>query len=226
MSNENLANYFDAVIKKDDAAAFDAFSMYIEAKAKSMYKDMVEEAEKPVRLQGNDILVNGKKVGTIHHDTDKEDGISYTADGSDKKSKHDSLDHLFAHLAKEHKLEEGSELHVLSTRKKGTDKWGEQFSGTRKECADEWRDTKHDWAGHEHKIHKHEEPVKESAPDGEFKGHKNVDALKLTPQGSHEDKVGKDEAGKDHASGEKRKKQSRAQVDKVTKPEHKIDWKA
>lgn len=49
-------------------------------------------------------------------------------------------------------------LHVLSTRKKGSnDKWGAQFSGTKSEVKQEWQDEKHNWAGHEHKIHPHDE---------------------------------------------------------------------
>lgn len=46
-------------------------------------------------------------------------------------------------------------LHVLYTRKKGTEKWHPQFSGDKTEVKQEWQDTKHDWAGHEHSIHPH-----------------------------------------------------------------------
>jgi len=49
-------------------------------------------------------------------------------------------------------------LHILSTRKKGSnDKWGPQFSGSKSEVHQEWKDTKHDWEGYEHKIHPHDE---------------------------------------------------------------------
>lgn len=58
-------------------------------------------------------------------------------------------------------------LHILSTRKKGTEKWHPQFSGTKSEVKQEWQDTKHDWEGHEHKIHPHvdepKSPINENA---------------------------------------------------------------
>lgn len=66
---------------------------------------------------------------------------------------------------KESKLEESKDdLWVLYTAKKGTDEFHPQFSGTKKDCQDEWRDTKKDWEGYDHKIEKHveKEDVKES----------------------------------------------------------------
>lgn len=49
-------------------------------------------------------------------------------------------------------------LYVLKVAEAGSDKYHPQFSGTRKECSDEWRDTKHDYGkGAKHKIEKHVE---------------------------------------------------------------------
>lgn len=233
MSKEN---FFDAIVtNENDETSYEIYSQYIEAKAKSVLQELLAETQKPVRLKGNDILVNGKKVGTISHDTDKDEGISYTSEEG-KKSKYESIEKLFTHLTKEHKLDEASELHVLSTRKKGTEKWHPQFSGSRKECTDEWRDTKGDWNGHEHKIHKHDDSVAESLAETgdkalasksekDFKSFKNDDALKLTSQASHEDNADHSDAEKDHAAAEKKKAESRKKIDKAAKTFRKIDWK-
>lgn len=169
MSNEILGKLFDAVVKNEnDDVTSEIFSQYIETKAKEVIKGLVSEAEKPVRLKGNDVHVQGKKVGSISHDKDKDEGIEYTSDADGKKSKHESLEKLFAFLTKEHKLNEGKDdLHVLSTRKKGTEKWHPQFSGSKSECKQEWSDTKHDWVGHESKVHPHDEKVNDSNEQAE-----------------------------------------------------------
>lgn len=108
MSKEHLSEFFNDTVKNaDDAVAFESYSLYFENKMRSLHKELLEEAEKPVRLKGNDVLVQGKKVGTINHDHEKEDAkIEYTCDTSGKKTSHDKLANLFAALAKEHKLEE------------------------------------------------------------------------------------------------------------------------
>jgi N-methylhydantoinase B/oxoprolinase/acetone carboxylase alpha subunit len=67
MSKEHLSEYFDAVVKKDDDAAQEAFSQYIEKKGKSILRELMDEVKKPIRLKGNDVLVKGKKVGTINN---------------------------------------------------------------------------------------------------------------------------------------------------------------
>ena len=49
-------------------------------------------------------------------------------------------------------------LYVLKVAEAGSDEFHPQFSGTRKECSDEWRDTKRDYGkGAKHKIEKHVE---------------------------------------------------------------------
>ena len=59
--------------------------------------------------------------------------------------------------------EEGA-LYVLKVAQPGSDKFQPQFSGIKKECIDEWRDTKHTWdKGSKHKIEKH---VQESISEG------------------------------------------------------------
>lgn len=52
--------------------------------------------------------------------------------------------------------ESPKKLYVLKIAEPGSDKFGVQFSGTRKECADEWKDTKESWGkGAKHKIERH-----------------------------------------------------------------------
>lgn len=76
-------------------------------------------------------------------------------------------------------------LHILSTRKKGTEEWHPQFSGTKSEVTQEWRDTKHDWAGHEHKIHPHDEDVNKKT----IAESKNDLAINKVPGEPHADSI-------------------------------------
>lgn len=65
-------------------------------------------------------------------------------------------------------LEEAKEgsLWVLKVAEPGSDSFGIQFSGTRSECADEWRDVKKDWPkGSKHKIERHVEESVDSEED-------------------------------------------------------------
>jgi hypothetical protein len=117
MSKEKLSEYFDAVVRKDENAAFEAYTQYIEQKGKSILKELMDEVKKPIRLKGNDVLVKGKKVGTINNklegEKEGEEGkIEYTCADTGKVSSHDKLANLFKALAKEHKLEESDLAHA------------------------------------------------------------------------------------------------------------------
>jgi hypothetical protein len=117
MSKEHLSEYVDAVIRKEDDTSWEAYTQYIEKKGKSILKELMDEVKKPIRLKGNDVLVKGKKVGTINNKLEGEkEGdeakIEYTCADTGKVSSHDKLANLFKALAKEHKLEESDLAHA------------------------------------------------------------------------------------------------------------------
>lgn len=107
MSKEHLSEFFDSVLKSDknEEDMYEAFSKYIESKGKSILKELMEETKKPIRLKGDEVLVNGKKVGSVEHDEDDEK-LTFKCDKDDKEHKFDSVKDLFAYLSKEHKLDE------------------------------------------------------------------------------------------------------------------------
>lgn len=138
-AKQHLRDFVDAVIKSDDTAAKAAWQTYAVIKSKEVLK---EKAETPIKMKGNDLLVNGKVVGQVKHDVDDDKGIEFTCDGKTKKF--DDLKALYAHVGKEHKLNEGEDkLFALYVGKKGSGKLHIQFSGSKQDCLDEkqsWKD--------------------------------------------------------------------------------------
>lgn len=98
---EELKKYFDSLVKNDHDAAKQAYSNYVTAKASQVLKSL-QESKSPIKMKGDDLYVNDKKVGTVKHDVDDSKGIEYTsADGKSKK-KFDNVSDLYAHVSKEH----------------------------------------------------------------------------------------------------------------------------
>lgn len=97
-----------------------------------------------------DVFLKGKLIDTVF------DSETDPAEVKRSLVDHDGFDaNITVKKAKDKKksVKEGKDtLYALYTKKKGTEKWGIQFSGTRAECNDEWTDTKHDWEGYDHKV--------------------------------------------------------------------------
>jgi hypothetical protein len=105
---DDLKTVFDSVVKKDDDAASAAFSAYIDQKSVEVLKGLTEAKFKsPIQIKGNDVFVNGKKVGGVKHNAEENKGLEYTpTDG--EKQKFPKLGDLYTHLGKEHKLSESA----------------------------------------------------------------------------------------------------------------------
>ena len=142
---EQLHKVVENTVKKNDDEAYKAFSAYINEKAASVLKK-INEDKSPIKLKGNDVFVNAKKVGTIKHDANADDGIEYTSNDG-KTSKFNELKDLYSHLGKECKLNESKKekTYALYVGKKGSGKLGIEFSGTREEVYAE----RADWKDHE-----------------------------------------------------------------------------
>lgn len=98
---EELKKYFDSSVKGDQEAAKQAYDNYVTAKATQIIKSLKEE-KSPIKLKGNDVYVNDKKVGAVNHNVEDGKGIEYTSvDGKVKKS-FKQLSDLYAHVGKEH----------------------------------------------------------------------------------------------------------------------------
>lgn len=89
----------------------------------------------------------------------------------------------FVNEAVNEDYESPEKLYVLKIAEPGSDKFGIQFSGTRQECIDEWKDTKESWGkGAKHKIERHiEESAERDNPMDRFmaSSHKNLSIEQL-----------------------------------------------
>ncbi len=181
-----LEEFFDAVVQKNDEAAAAAFDAYAPAKVVAMIKS-VKEAESPIKLKGDDVYVNGKKVGCLKHDVDKDENLEFIPDQG-KKAKFAKLPDLYAHLSKEYKLTEAKEekqLWGLYCGKRGSGKLGLEFSGTKKECEEEKHSYKEDDANKDYvykivRINDNSpQTIKESVKDFESEVQSLAPRLKL-----------------------------------------------
>ena len=109
-TNENLMQFIDAVIANDDEARKIAFSAHTELKTKEILgvkpAPVVTEAAdaNDVKLDGNDVMFGGKKVGTIEPNADDKakskfvgvDGTTATVDLDDVSKMMEMLRGKFA----------------------------------------------------------------------------------------------------------------------------------
>ena len=119
---DDLKTVFDSVVKKDDDAARAAFASYVTQKSVEVLKKLNED-KSPIQLKGNDVMVNGKKVGAIKHNVEENKGIEYTPEGGEKQ-KFKKLGDLYTHLGKEHKLSESVVTGLIADYKDAAIKMG------------------------------------------------------------------------------------------------------
>jgi len=99
---ESLEAFVDAVANNDPEAEKVSMKSYITAKTKIT----LEGGESNIKLDGDDVLVAGKKVGTFSHDVeDPNTSIQFeAADG--EKAEFASLEELYGHLAEKYAVKE------------------------------------------------------------------------------------------------------------------------
>jgi len=100
---ESLEAFVDAVANNDTEAERDSMKSYITAKTKITLES---GKENNIKLDGNDVLVAGKKVGTFSHDVeDSKTSIQFeAADG--EKAEFASLEELYGHIAEKFSVKE------------------------------------------------------------------------------------------------------------------------
>lgn len=113
--HDDLKKILDSIVMEDDTSAKEAFSKYIVAKASTMLREEKKE-KSPFRLDGEDLYVNDKKIGTVKNDLEGDNGLHYISNDG-KKKKFDKMADLYAHVGKECKLTEvkdfEAEIHNL-----------------------------------------------------------------------------------------------------------------
>lgn len=101
---EALAGFIDAVANNDSETEQTSIKSYITAKTKLRL-----EAEKnnPVKLSGDDVMVDGKKVGCIEHDIDdKESSIEFESTDGKTKKEFKSLEELYSYVTEKFGVKE------------------------------------------------------------------------------------------------------------------------
>lgn len=91
---ESLAAFIDAVATEDQDAERVSIKDFINEKSKTI----LEYGDSAIKINGDDVIINGKKVGTIISDpTDMASGMFFTSlDG--KKKEFDTVEDLYAFL--------------------------------------------------------------------------------------------------------------------------------
>ncbi|WAX21669.1 hypothetical protein [Stenotrophomonas phage RAS14] len=118
MSNENITQFINAVIRGDRDAAKQALSPVVISNARAilgrevqepqkvneshevkMLREMFEDHESPIRLKGDKVIVNGKEVGMIQTDyADFDSGINFIESDGKFSKEFEDAEQLFRFL--------------------------------------------------------------------------------------------------------------------------------
>lgn len=116
-----LNKFLDATIKGEES---DAFNQYFVAKSKAIVGEMRQEQEKinefnsnsSIKLSGDDVLINGKKIGQIKNDLDDmESGIEFSSLDGKIKKEFDDVESLYNFIASSYGVKEKTELKKVKT---------------------------------------------------------------------------------------------------------------
>lgn len=100
---ESLEAFVDAVANGNPEAERDSMKSYIVAKTKVTLEG---NGGSNIKLDGDDVLVAGKKVGTLSHDVE-DDNASIQFESSDgEKAEFGSLEELYSHLSEKFSVKE------------------------------------------------------------------------------------------------------------------------
>lgn len=103
---EALGDFIDAVALEDDDAERSSYkSSYIGEKAKTILEF---NKNSKIQLDGNDVMVGGKKVGTIKSDVkDMESGINFVSDDGKFSKEFDDVESLYGFISDRFNVKEG-----------------------------------------------------------------------------------------------------------------------
>lgn len=127
MYNENIKEFINAVIQGDKDSARSALAPVIvgnareilgyqapepqpvnEAIALKMLREMFEDHEEPIRIQGDKVFVDGKQQGFIQTDyADEDSGINFIEEGGKFSKEFDDVSDLFKFLIQRYSKQGG-----------------------------------------------------------------------------------------------------------------------
>lgn len=119
-NKENINNFVNKFIDDNNTDAID-LSTYIKNKAKEIvasYRDeVVNESlgNSAIKFHGDEILVNGKIVGSVKNDSEDNSGIKFVPADGGKLKEFEDIEALYGYLANEYKITENGMTDGLGT---------------------------------------------------------------------------------------------------------------
>jgi hypothetical protein len=102
---ESLEKFVDAVASGDKDVERDSMKSFIAAKAKIT----LEGVDSKIKLDGDDVMVSGKKIGVISHDLDDKDSpIQFESDDGEHKQEFASVDELYSFVSEKYNVNESA----------------------------------------------------------------------------------------------------------------------
>jgi len=101
---ESLSSFVDAVAYGDQDAERESMSAYISEKSK---KTLEASVENKIKLEGDDVIIAGKKIGSITNDIDDETtGIKFVSTDGKFEEDFDTLDSMYKFVSEKYKVNE------------------------------------------------------------------------------------------------------------------------
>ena len=102
--HESLGNFINAVTNGEENDG-DIFRSYMDGKI----EEILGESKSNIKLEGDDVMISGKKVGKATSCGDDDDGakIKYESDCGEYSKEFDSLENLYEYLTATYSVKEG-----------------------------------------------------------------------------------------------------------------------
>lgn len=102
---ESLSEWIDRVINGESDEDDNLFREYAKAKTKEI---LGENAQNPIQIKGDDVLVNNKKVGTVTSDPeDWDSGITFTTEDGSYSREFNTIEELYSFIGERFNVKEG-----------------------------------------------------------------------------------------------------------------------
>lgn len=102
---ESLEKFVDAVASGDEEVQRDAMKAYISDKSKSILEFT---GNSDIKLDGDDVLVRGKKVGSVTSDaSDMDSGLNFSSDDNKFSKEFNTVEDLYGFIADRYNVKEG-----------------------------------------------------------------------------------------------------------------------
>lgn len=168
---ESLDKFVDSVALSKDEDASEFFAEYVKSKARDVLTSKTLRefgGDSQIKLDGDDVMVSGKKVGEVKSDPGETDaGISFsTVDGSFSKE-FNTISDLYEFLSDRYNVKEGRVEDAVLKQDDGREARKARWASVRKTKQPDGKSG--DYEGSDMKVY--DDPVKGKAGEQAFDGH-------------------------------------------------------